>query len=210
MSIADHSTIARAVSEVKEEMRKLNEQVTSDTPIGLDQTAALQQRIDRLSDLVSDEAGSGGTSPQEKYLTFAVGLYRGDARVWVEELMRDTTKEAAKRRLEEAYRTSAETVAFMRCIDEETIEERGDSTREATVSERNRKAAHEAVSRARRPGENPEDSVFAMVEREVRAAIEECEPGTEQAYASHVAAMFEQYAGNILQELESTTFEDQI
>jgi hypothetical protein len=75
MSIADHSTIARAVSEVKEEMRKLNEQVTSDTPIGLDQTAALQQRIDRLSDLVSDEAGSGGTSPQEKYFTFAVGLY---------------------------------------------------------------------------------------------------------------------------------------
>jgi hypothetical protein len=49
-----------------------------------------------------------------------------------------------------------------------------------------------------------------MVEQEIRDAIDECEPGTEQAYASHVAAMIEQFAGNIHAELKSAEFRDQI
>jgi len=215
MSTADPSTIAEAISMVEEEMSKLNDRITSDTPIGLDQTSELQHSIDVLVDLVSGDRTPGEVPSEkkhseEKYFTFAVGLYRGDAKVWVEELMRDTTKEAAKRRLREAYRTSGETVAFMECIEEEAISEHEDSTEDPYVSERNIEVAQEAVSRARRPGENPSDSAFAMVEREVRNAIDECEPGTEEAYASHVAAMIERYAQNIRVELESAAFRHQL
>lgn len=164
----------------------------------------------------SEDGVSEGDSPREKYFTFAVGLYEGDARVWVEELMRDNSKEAALRRLRESYRKSntvaGETIAFITCIHQEPAGEREKDDPEPRSTERghNREVARDAVTAARRPGDNPGDPAFDIVERVVNDAIDECEPGTEQAYGTHVAEMMERYARNIRQELEAAEFEDQI
>lgn len=217
MSNASQNQLAKVVSTVVEEMRELNEKVASDQSIGLDQTSALQQEIDVLADMVLGTEGRG-TSSGEKYFTFAVGLYEGDARVWVEELMRDENKETALRRLRESYMESdtvdAETaarVAFITCIHEQPAEPCGENETQLKEEEaRNREVGWNAVDEARRPGDNPGDPAFDIVERMINDAIDECEPGTEQAYATHVAAMIERYAQNIRRELEAADFQDQI
>lgn len=73
-----------------------------------------------------------------------------------------------------------------------------------------KKLAHNALDRARRPGENPEDSAFEKVDELIEEAIDECEPGTERSYASYLAKLIESYAQNIREEIEEAEFQDQI
>lgn len=65
-----------------------------------------------------------------------------------------------------------------------------------------KETANSALEDAQRPGENPEDRAFKMIDDEMRRSIKEAEPGTEKAYSTHVAEMIERYAANIRESLE--------